>query len=85
MTYVKVDDVVRRLLELDTGASMAKIDVKSAYRIVPLHPADRRLLAMEWNGKVFVDAFGLRLAPKIFNALADAVEWMVKRLGVADV
>ncbi len=88
LTYVKVDDVVRRLLEIGANALMAKIDVKSAYRIVPVHPGDRRLLAMEWDGKIFVDAalpFGLRSAPKIFNALADAVEWMVKQFGSNDV
>ena len=41
------------------------------------HPDDRHLLGMRWNDRVFVDAvlpFGLRSAPKIFNAIADAVE-----------
>ena len=81
LKYVRVDDVVRRLLQLGPGVEMAKIDVKSAYRIVPVHPEDRSLLGMCWNGEVFVDAalpFGLRSAPKIFNAIADAVEWMAK-------
>ena len=43
---------------------------------------------MLWDGKVFVDAalpFGLRSASKIFNALADAVQWMVEQQGVEDV
>ncbi len=26
--------------------------------------------------------FGLRLAPKIFNALADALQWILERAGV---
>ena len=55
----------------------SKIDIKSAYRIVPVHPEDRPLLGMRWQGKIYVDAtlpFGLRSAPKIFNALADAAQ-----------
>ncbi len=40
---------------------------------------------MKWRGFLHVDAtlpFGLRSAPKIFNAVADAVEWMIKRQGI---
>jgi len=52
---------------------MTKIDVKQAYRNVPIHPQDW----WQWDGKVFIDttmSFGLRSAPKIFTALADTVE-----------
>ncbi len=40
---------------------------------------------MQWNGKLYVDGmlpFGLRSAPKNFNALADALEWVVVEEGV---
>ncbi len=50
---------------------MAKADVKKAYRNVPVHPDDRRLLGMEWRGTTFVDRtlpFGLRSAPLLFTA-----------------
>ena len=59
---------------------MAKVDVKAAYRMVPVHPDDRYLLVMQWDGKLYIDTalpFGLRSAPKIFNALADAIEWVL--------
>ena len=84
LQYVRVDDVVEQLLQLGPGALMAKLDVKSAYRIVPVHPDDRALLGMQWQDKVYVDAalpFGLRSAPKIFTALADAVEWIARQHG----
>ena len=38
-----------------------------------------------WDDQVYIDAalpFGLRSAPKIFNALADALEWIVRNHGV---
>ena len=50
-----------------------------------MHPDDRWLTGMVWRDSLFVDAalpFDLRSAPKIFTALADAAEWMVRREGV---
>ena len=40
---------------------------------------------MMWRGALFVDTalpFGLRLAPEIFTAVADAVEWIARSEGV---
>ena len=67
------------------GDWLAKVDVKSAYRNIPVHPEDRWLLGMMWEGSLFIDTvlpFGLRSAPKIFTAIADAVEWVAKQAGV---
>ena len=65
---------------------MAKVDVKAAYRMVPVHPDDRLyLLEMQWDGKLYIDTvlpFGLRSAPERFNALADAIEWVLCTGGV---
>ncbi len=64
---------------------MAKFDIESAYRLVPVHPDDRLLLGMKWREFLYVDTslpFGLRSAPKIFNAVADAIEWMMRRQGI---
>ena len=64
---------------------LAKIDIQSAFRILPVHPADRHLLLMKWNGNIYVDMclpFGLRSAPKLFNVLADLLEWIARAQGL---
>ena len=64
---------------------MAKVDIQDAIRIVPVHPDDRWLLGMQWEGKTYIDSslpFGLRSAPKIFNTLADVLEWTLSHKGV---
>lgn len=38
-----------------TGALLAKADIKSAYRLVPVHPDDRMLLGVEWQGSHYID------------------------------
>ena len=84
LTYTSVDKAVQKVLELGTGIEMAKFDVESVYRTVPVHPDDRRFLGMQWKGGIYVDTvlpFRLRSAPKIYNALADAMQWIIRRSG----
>ena len=50
MSYMSVDDVVAKVLQLGCGAEIAKADVSKAYRNVPVHLDDRWLLGMEWEG-----------------------------------
>eukprot|EP00731_Ephydatia_muelleri_P000369 Em0001g369a len=86
--YTSVDDVATVAVELGQGALMTKVDIEAAYRLVPVHPHDRPLLGMEWKGQIFADPmlpFGLWSAPKIFNAIADALEWYLKSRGIAHV
>lgn len=64
---------------------MAKVDIKSAFRLVPIHPADRHLLAIKWRDELYIDGclpFGLHLAAKLFNILADLVSWIAVQEGV---
>ena len=69
------------------GALLAKIDVRHAFRLLPVHPAaDRHLLAMSWKGDLFIDTclpFGLRSAPKLFNVLADLLSWILEKKGIS--
>ena len=44
LTYASVDDAAKLVLEAGHGAILAKLDVQSAYRNVPVHPDDRALL-----------------------------------------
>ena len=71
--------------DLGPGAQLAKLDICRAYRIVPVHPQDRPLLGMSWRDQCYIDTtlpFGLRSAPKIFSALADALLWAMYQNGV---
>lgn len=85
LSYVSVGDIAETILQLGQGTLIAKTDVKHAYRQIPVHPQDRPLLGMRWQGSLFVDGalpYGLRSAPLIFSAVADALEWIVRNRGV---
>lgn len=85
LQYVSVEEGIRLMLKKGKGALLAKLDVQAAYRQIPVHPDDRWLLGTRWENGVFLDAtlpFGLRSAPKIFSAVADATQWVVQTAGV---
>ena len=46
LSYMSVDLVVSRILQLGRGTQLAKMDIKQAYRLVPVHPNDRKLLGI---------------------------------------
>ena len=88
LSYISVEMAAQSILKLGRGAEMAKVDIRNAYRNIPVHPDDRWLLGVLWRGGVFIDAalpFGLRSAPKIFNAVADALEWIGRRNGIRNI
>ena len=87
MSYTSVDDAVSMVLSIGRGAVLAKFDLESAYRLIPVHPTDRLLLGMKWGGSVYMDGalpFGLRSAPKLFTAVADALLWIIGSHGVRE-
>jgi len=77
-----VDSAINHINQMGQGTTLAKIDIKSAFCLLPVHPADFHLLSMKWNKQIFVDTclpFGLRSAPKQFNVLADLLPWILKQ------
>ena len=85
MHYTAVESLARAALSLGKGALLAKTDIRAAYRLIPVHSHDRYLLGVMWKGKLYIDCalpFGLQFAPKVFNAVADALEWLVRSVGM---
>jgi hypothetical protein len=71
-------DIVRRL---GRGCYMAKIDVKAAYRCIPVRPADWPLLGMRWEQQYYFHRtlpFGLRSACHLWERYATALEWIIR-------
>ena len=85
LVYTTVDKVASQAAALGRGALLAKVDIEAAYRLIPVHPQDRVLQGMRWRCRTYIDPmlpFGLRSAPKIFNAIADALHWNLVQSGV---
>jgi len=86
LSYITVDNAIQKILEYGQYTILAKVDIKSAFRLIPVHPTDRHLLGMRWRRQVYIDTclpFGLRSAPKLFNILADLVSWIAVQHGIS--
>ena len=86
LSYITIEDAIHRIIQSGPNTQLAKLDIKSAFRLLPVHPADRHLLGMEWRNSIYLDTclpFGLRSATKLFNILADLLEWIASQRGVS--
>ncbi|GAU91562.1 hypothetical protein RvY_03790 [Ramazzottius varieornatus] len=81
MHYSRIDDAVCYTFTLGKGALMAKLDIKSAFRLIPVRPIDRPLLGYKVDEKFYFDTvlpFGLRSSPFLFCLISEAVLWILK-------
>ena len=80
LRYSNIDDATRLIAAVGKGCYLAKVDLKSAFRLLPVAQQDWELLGIHWKQQYYVDKqlpFGLRSAPFLFNELADALHWIL--------
>ena len=88
MAYTTVEQVAHRAMQRGRGTLMVKVDTEAAYHLVPIHAKDCPLLGVRcqytctWTK--CSHSVCLRSAPKIFNAVVDALQWLVQQQGVED-
>jgi len=64
---------------------MAKIDLKDAYFLVPIHPAHQKFLQFQWMGITYQFCclpFGLSYAPRTFTKLMKPVVAFLRERGI---
>ena len=84
--YSSIDEAATQIAALGPGCMLAKMDIRQAYRNIPVAPEDKHLLGLQWNNQIYIDQvlpFGLRSTPMIFLAVADALLWIMLKKGVS--
>ena len=80
--YATVGQAIQHILNFGPGSYMAKTDIKSAFRIIPVSPADYHLLGFQWQGKYYYDKclpMGCSSSCAIFESFSTALEWIIQR------
>ena len=70
LQYATIDDVVRLIARHSWNALLCKVDLKSSFPLVPVHPVVWPLFGLFWEGENFMDKFlpfGLSSSPALFN------------------
>ena len=87
--YASISDAIAMIKSIGRGCYMSKTDIKSAFRIIPIHPEDYHLLGMKWNNSYFFDRclpMGCSSSCAIFEAFSTSLEWLAKHfLGASGV
>ena len=79
--YASTDDAIRLIKKSGSGCVLSKVDIKSAFKIIPIHPSDHNLLGLSWDNMYYYDKtlpMGCRSSCAIFEAFSTAVEWIAK-------
>ena len=81
--YARVDDAVAMIKQLGSGCFLAKTDIKSAFRIIPINPSDYDLLGIFWQGQYYYDRampMGCASSCRTFEMFnSTAIEWVAKK------
>lgn len=79
-SYTHFDAATELTLLKGRGCLLSKIDIKHAYRLLPVRPDNWPLLVYRWDGYYYVDLklpFGGRSSASIFTSFADLVCWIL--------
>ena len=92
LKYASIDDAVRMCKHYKEPPYFAKIDLKDAYKHVPVQKADWHMLGVKWpdeRGNFYyyfykVLNFGLRSAPYLFDIFANCLQDFMTHEGASD-
>ena len=81
--YTSFDQAVGMVMEAGHGAWMAKSDIKSAFRLLPVSPTDYELLGFRFNGEYYYDKclpMGCSISCSLFETFSTFLEFKVRQL-----
>jgi len=84
LKYPAVDDLVKLVKRFGRGTLLFKVDLKAAFRQIPVDPGDYHLLGYEWDDHLFIDlvlAMGLRSAAYCCQRLTNAIAFIYSNMG----
>lgn len=79
VSYTTVDDAIKQIKKMGKNCLLAKTDIASAFRILPVHPDDHELLGIQFNGDFYYDKclpMGCSISCSIFETFSTALQWI---------
>ena len=83
VAYEDFDYFVSMLALVGQGCYIAKADIESAFRIIPIHPLDYHLLGFMMDNQYFYDRclpMGCSVSCRLFEKFSCAVQWILSEL-----
>ncbi|MGH7238572.1 MAG: reverse transcriptase domain-containing protein, partial [Candidatus Saccharimonadales bacterium] len=87
-TLTRFAVAIKTVCKLGKDCMMSKLDIKSAYRLIPIRPNDWPLLGLKWKQSFYFHTslpFGLKSSCNIWERYATAAQWIVRnKLNIQD-
>ena len=80
--YTRFDEAIHLVQDLGTNCLLFKMDIKSAFRLLPVSPSDFDQLGFKFDGKYYFDKcmpFGCSISCSTFEKFATFLEACVRR------
>lgn len=80
VSYASFDQAISMIQENGKGALLCKMDLSSAFRLLPIHPSDFPLLGICFQEKYYFDRcmpFGCSIACSSFEKFSSFLHWLV--------
>ena len=80
VTYDSIDTITMLVQQFGEGALMSKTDIQDAFRIIPIHFNDHKLLGFSWEGSYYYDKclpMGASSSCQIFESLSTSLQWVM--------
>lgn len=80
VSYSSFDDALTKIRKLGHSALLAKADIKSAFRLLPIHPTAFNSLGFYFNNSYYFDKclpMGCSLSCRYFEMFSSFLEWVV--------
>ena len=84
VSYATIGDAISYLRNFGSGSFMAKTDIQSAFRIVPLSENQYPLVGFVWKETFYNDrcmVMGAASSCKTFEEVSSALEWIARNKG----
>lgn len=81
VNYELLDDALAIVYLLGRGSLVAKADIESAFRLIPIHPASYHLTGFQWGGHFYYDKvlpFGASTSCRTFELFSSSLHWILK-------
>ena len=80
--YSDLSVAIQHILHFGQYTFLAKSDIQSAFRIIPIKPDNYHLLGFTWKGKFYYDCclpMGASSSCAIFEKFSTSLEWMISQ------
>lgn len=85
--YHTFEEAVALVQRIGRGGRLCKVDIKGAFRLIPVRREDRHLLCFVLDGHLFAELslpFGLSSSPSIFEGYSSAIEWALLQRNITE-